>query len=128
MPTEATTAPRKADDIRRLVGEFLATCDPATVPPAEFLRARFDAGLAWVHFPAGLGGLGAPRALQTVADAEFAAAGAPTNHPERIRIGLAMAAPTNPAFRTGAHRTPRPPPPSTRPQSSRHLCRKPPPR
>ncbi|MEU3699898.1 hypothetical protein AB0E75_30555, partial [Streptomyces griseoviridis] len=27
----------------------------------DFLRARFDAGLAWVHFPEGLGGLGAPR-------------------------------------------------------------------
>jgi alkylation response protein AidB-like acyl-CoA dehydrogenase len=105
MPTEATTAPRTADDIRRLVGEFLATCDPATVPPAEFLRARFDAGLAWVHFPAGLGGLGAPRALQTVADAEFAAAGAPTNHPERIGIGLGMAAPTILAFGTDEQRT-----------------------
>src|SRR5260370_6797242 len=105
MPTEAAPAPRTAGDIRRLGGEFLATCDPATVPPAEFLRARFDAGLAWVHFPAGLGGLGAPRALQTVADAEFAAAAAPTNHPERIGIGLGMAAPTILAFGTDEQRT-----------------------
>ncbi len=35
----------------------------------EFLRARFDAGLAWVHFPVGLGGLDAPRELQAVVDA-----------------------------------------------------------
>jgi len=70
------------------------------VPRAEFLRARFDAGLAWVHYPPGLGGLGAPRALQSVADAEFAAAGAPDNHPERIGIGLGMAAPTILAFGT----------------------------
>ncbi|MBY8879838.1 acyl-CoA dehydrogenase family protein [Actinacidiphila acidipaludis] len=62
--------------------------------PLDFLRARFDAGLAWVHFPEGLGGLGAPRALQAVVDAELAAAGAPDNDPRRIGIGLGMAAPT----------------------------------
>ena len=60
----------------------------------DFLHARFDAGLAWVHYPAGLGGLGAPRALQAIADAEFAAAGAPDNDPGSNAIGLGMAAPT----------------------------------
>src|SRR2546423_4157207 len=60
----------------------------------EFLRARFDAGLAWISFPEGLGGLGAPRALQQVVDDAFAAAGAPDNEPLRIGIGLGMAAPT----------------------------------
>jgi len=59
-----------------------------------FLRARYDAGLAWVSFPAGLGGLGAPRSSQPVVDGEFAAAGAPDNNPLRIGIGLGMAAPT----------------------------------
>ena len=87
-----------ADEIRRRVREFLAAHDPATVPRGDFLRARFDAGLAWVHYPPGLGGMGAPRALQAVADAEFAAAGAPANHPELIGIGLGMAAPTILAF------------------------------
>ena len=33
-----------------------------------FLGAQFDAGLAWIHFPAGLGGLGAEPALQQVVD------------------------------------------------------------
>ncbi len=60
----------------------------------EFLRARFDAGLAWVHYPIGLGGLDAPRARQAEVDAAFAAAGAPDNTPRRIGIGLGMAAPT----------------------------------
>src|SRR5256714_4990732 len=60
----------------------------------EFLRARFDAGLAWISFPEGLGGLGAPRMLQPVVDAAFAEAGAPDNDPLRIGIGLGMAAPT----------------------------------
>ncbi len=79
---------------------FLASHDPAAMDRLDFLRARFDAGLAWVHYPAGLGGQSLSRALQRVVDAEFAAAGAPTNHPERIGIGLGMAAPTILAFGT----------------------------
>jgi alkylation response protein AidB-like acyl-CoA dehydrogenase len=83
-----------ADDLRRRVREFLAVHDPAAMDRLAFLRARFDAGLAWVSYPVGLGGLGAPRALQPVVDAELAAAGAPDNDPLRIGIGLGMAAPT----------------------------------
>ncbi|GLX07567.1 MULTISPECIES: acyl-CoA dehydrogenase family protein [unclassified Microbispora] len=77
---------------------FLAEHDPAAMDRLEFLRARFDAGLAWVHFPEGLGGLGAPRDLQAVADRELR--GTPDNQPGRIGIGLGMAAPTILAFGT----------------------------
>ena len=80
--------------LKAQVAEFLATHEPKRSDPLEFLRARFDAGLAWVHYPAGLGGQGLPRSLQSVVDREFLAAGAPTNHPERNGIGLGMAAPT----------------------------------
>jgi len=83
-----------ADALRSQVAEFLAAHDPGSTERLEFLRARFDAGLAWVHYPAGLGGQGLPRSLQVVVDREFAASGAPTNHPERNGIGLGMAAPT----------------------------------
>src|SRR2546423_3064131 len=83
-----------ADDLRTRVAELLAANDPATMEPLEFLRARFDAGLAWVHFPVGLGGLGAPRPLQSVVDSELTAAGAPDNDPRRVGIRLGMAAPT----------------------------------
>jgi alkylation response protein AidB-like acyl-CoA dehydrogenase len=76
------------------VADFLAAHDPATTEPLEFLKARFDAGLAWVSYPEGLGGQGMPQALQADVDAGFAAAGAPSNHPERNGIGLGMAAPT----------------------------------
>ena len=76
------------------VKEFVAAHDPAGMDRLEFLRARFDAGLAWIHYPAGLGGLGAPRTLQSLVDAEFAKAGAPDNNPMLIGIGLGMAAPT----------------------------------
>jgi alkylation response protein AidB-like acyl-CoA dehydrogenase len=89
-----------ADDLRGQVREFLAAHDPASTPRRDFLRARFDAGLAWVHYPAGLGGQGLPRALQPGVDAEFTAAGAPGNNPERIGIGLGMAAPTILAYGT----------------------------
>jgi alkylation response protein AidB-like acyl-CoA dehydrogenase len=60
----------------------------------EFLDARFDAGLAWVHFPEGLGGLGLPRSMQSIVEDELTAAQAPDNRPDRIGIGLGMAAPT----------------------------------
>ena len=83
-----------ADELRQRVRQFLATHDPATTQRLTFLRARFDAGLAWISFPEGLGGLDAPRALQSIVDGEFAAAGAPDNDPLRIAIGLGMAAPT----------------------------------
>ncbi len=83
-----------ADDLRGQVRDFLAGHDPAAMDRLGFLRARFDAGLAWVHYPAGLGGQGLSRDLQPAVDAEFAAAGAPTNRPERNGIGLGMAAPT----------------------------------
>jgi alkylation response protein AidB-like acyl-CoA dehydrogenase len=89
-----------ADELRGQVREFLAAHDPASTPRLDFLRARFDAGLAWVHYPAGLGGQGLPRALQPAVDAEFTAAGAPGNNPERIGIGLGMAAPTILAYGT----------------------------
>jgi alkylation response protein AidB-like acyl-CoA dehydrogenase len=82
------------ETLRERVRAFLAEHDPAEMPKQDFLNARFDAGLAWVHYPEGLGGLGVSRTLQAVVDAEFAAAGAPANDPERNGIGLGMAAPT----------------------------------
>jgi alkylation response protein AidB-like acyl-CoA dehydrogenase len=87
-------------EVRARVRDLLAAHDPASTPPIDFLRARYDAGLAWVHYPIGLGGLGAPRALQAAVDAELAAAGAPSNDPRKIGIGLGMAAPTILAFGT----------------------------
>ncbi len=83
-----------ADGLRAQVAAFLAEHDPAGSDELEFLRARFDAGPAWVHYPAGLGGQQVARSLQNVVDRAFAAAGAPSNHPERNGIGLGMAAPT----------------------------------
>ncbi|MDA3648796.1 acyl-CoA dehydrogenase family protein [Saccharopolyspora indica] len=93
-----------ATEIRGRVAEFLAAHDPQRTDRVEFLRARFDAGLAWVHFPAGLGGLGAARELQAVVDTAFAEAGAPDNQPQLNVIGLGMAGPTILRFGTDEQR------------------------
>ncbi len=87
-------------DLEKRVAALLDEHDPATTEPLEFLRAQFDAGLAWVWFPEGLGGLDLPREQQTVVDTALARAGAPSNGPERNGIGLGMAAPTILSFGT----------------------------
>ena len=91
-------------DLRSRVEGLLTATHPATTERLDFLRARFDAGLAWVHFPEGLGGLGMPRAFQPYVDQLLEAAGAPDNDPRRNGIGLGMAAPTILAFGTDAQK------------------------
>ena len=88
------------EELRERVRAFLAEHDPRELPKQDFLNARFDAGLAWVHYPEGLGGLGLSRSLQQIVDAEFAAVGSPGHDAERNAIGLGMAAPTILAYGT----------------------------
>ncbi|MFF4196483.1 acyl-CoA dehydrogenase family protein [Nonomuraea sp. NPDC001831] len=83
--------------IKERVRAFLGEHDPEG-DRLEFLRARFDAGLAWVWFPEGLGGLGAARELQQVVEHELA--GTPQINSGVQGIGLGMAAPTILAFGT----------------------------
>lgn len=87
-------------DVRREVTQLLRRFDLKTVDPVEFLGARFDAGLAWVHFPVGLGGLARPRDEQVMVEQMLADAGAPALDRGRSGIGLDMAAPTILAFGT----------------------------
>ncbi|HJY97403.1 MAG TPA: acyl-CoA dehydrogenase family protein, partial [Streptosporangiaceae bacterium] len=88
------------EELREQTRAFLAEHDPHEMPRQDFLNARFDAGLAWVHYPEGLGGLGLSRSLQQIVDAEFAAAGSPGHDAEHNAIGLGMAAPTILAYGT----------------------------
>ncbi len=82
-----------ADRVAELAQQVVAEHDPKQVPVPDFLGACFDAGLSWVHFPEGLGGLGAPRGLQAVADRILQGAGGPV--PLGLNpMGYGMAAPT----------------------------------
>ncbi|QBI53128.1 acyl-CoA dehydrogenase family protein [Streptomonospora litoralis] len=104
MTTAPAGASLDAPALRQRVADFVAEHDPATTDQREFLAARFDAGLAWVHFPEGEGGLGAPRALQSVVDEEFERLGYTPVGREGLVIGLGMAAPTILAFGTSEQR------------------------
>src|SRR6201997_5422073 len=87
-------------DLDARVRQLLTTHDPAHTDSLEFLGARFDAGLAWVQFPEGHGGLGLPQSFQEQVNAALAAAGAPEPAVAKNGIGFGMAAPTIAAFGT----------------------------
>jgi alkylation response protein AidB-like acyl-CoA dehydrogenase len=78
-----------ADRIERL----LADAPPKATEPEAFWAARFDAGLAWVHYPEGCGGVGADPEQQALVEERLAEAGAPSNFPVNP-MGLGMVGPT----------------------------------
>jgi hypothetical protein len=57
-----------ADQVQRAIEDLLAGHDPQATDTRTFLEARFDAGLAWIHYPPGAGGLGLDARLQRMAD------------------------------------------------------------
>src|SRR5258705_6200004 len=82
-----------AERVAELARGVVADHDPKKVPAQEYLGACYDAGLAWVHFPEGLRGLGVSRGLQAVADGILQGAGGPL--PLGLNpMGYGMAAPT----------------------------------
>ena len=88
------------DDVGRALDELLRRYpEPATAPRTEFLRARYDLGLAWVHFEPGFGGLGAPASRQLVVDERLAALAAPEPGSGDY-VGLHQAAASIDAFGT----------------------------
>lgn len=66
--------------------------DHAAASSRDFLAAQFDAGLAWVHFPVGAGGLDVDPALQAIVDEVMAAAGRNESW-QRNPMGIGMIAP-----------------------------------
>jgi alkylation response protein AidB-like acyl-CoA dehydrogenase len=91
--TDAVTARNDEELVSHRLDELLANFPPATVGEREFLGAQFDAGLAFVHFPEGHGGLGLPRRLQGLVVERLKQAGAPFAM-MRNPIGYGMVAPT----------------------------------
>lgn len=75
------------------INALLDKFDMQTTEPAELWKAQYDLGLAWIHFPVGLGGLSlSPVLLDYVADSLYKS-GVPSNF-TRNPIGIGMAAPT----------------------------------
>ena len=76
-----TTAPpahtADAAYVEEAARRVVADRPPASTPLPELMGAWYDAGLTWVHFPVGLGGLDAPRALQPMANRIMREAGGP---------------------------------------------------
>jgi alkylation response protein AidB-like acyl-CoA dehydrogenase len=94
--TVATSVSQQSADEEQVgakVEQLLASHDPSTTPKADFLGHQFDAGLAWVHFPVGYGGLGLSPKLQKIVAERLLAAKAPSGS-ARNPIGYGMAAPT----------------------------------
>lgn len=79
--------------VLELANELLAEYPPSKTSAVEFLGAQFDKGLAWVHFPVGMGGLGISPKFQKVVNECVYAAGAP-NPMYRNPIGHGMCGPT----------------------------------
>jgi alkylation response protein AidB-like acyl-CoA dehydrogenase len=81
-------------DVQRRVDDLVGANPPGRTDRQSFLEAQFDAGLAWVAFPEGCGGLGLTPKLQRVVETALDQAGAPAPDVARNIIGHGMAAPT----------------------------------
>jgi alkylation response protein AidB-like acyl-CoA dehydrogenase len=94
MASTADAGDRPADArVDELLDGLLADFPPGKVDDRTFLGAQFDRGLAWVHFPEGLGGSALNPGLQQRVTDRLQAAGAPFPSPVNL-IGLGMIAPT----------------------------------
>ena len=85
------SAPSITDTTRldEALDALLAEFDPKKVDNITFRGARFDAGLAWVHFPTGHGGLDMRPDLNRHVEERLRAAGAAAQDPATFFIALA---------------------------------------
>ncbi len=79
--------------VQERIDQLLAEHDPRSADPVAFRGAQYDAGLAWVHFPEGRGGLGIAPNHQRTVDAALRDAGARSADASHF-FGLTMAGPT----------------------------------
>ncbi|BCB89834.1 acyl-CoA dehydrogenase family protein [Phytohabitans suffuscus] len=66
-----------AEEVAALARDVVRSHPPREVPVPQLMGAWYDAGLTWLHFPIGLGGLDAPRTLQQAANRVLREAGGP---------------------------------------------------
>ena len=79
--------------VTEAVERLLADCHPKESDKVTFRGAVYDAGLAWIHFPEGWGGMGLAPTHQRIADKALREAGAPGPDATQF-FGLALAGPT----------------------------------
>ena len=92
MSTEAAISP---EELRERTRALVAEVNPDEANRVTFRGAQFDHGLAWVHFPEGLGGLGLPPRMQAVVIDELRKRAQTVYHDMAINlIGIGMGAPT----------------------------------
>jgi alkylation response protein AidB-like acyl-CoA dehydrogenase len=83
----------RMSDLDSRIDELLDRFPTVSTPRHDFLGAQFDAGLAYVQFPVGYGGLGIDRSFQNEVDRRLREAGAP-NAFDINPIGFGMGGPT----------------------------------
>ncbi|MCU1344154.1 MAG: putative acyl-CoA dehydrogenase [Acidimicrobiia bacterium] len=87
-------------DVRQRVDQLLL--EHANDDEKTFLGAQFDAGLAWIHWPEGIGGLGLEPGLQRVVDERLEAEN--RKYPWlRNPMGIGMVGPSIAAHGTSEH-------------------------
>jgi alkylation response protein AidB-like acyl-CoA dehydrogenase len=79
----------EAQVVSDAIDAFLAAHDPTIEENLNFRGARYDAGLAWVHFPKGYGGLDARPELNKMIDRRLREAGAQPTDPTTFFMALA---------------------------------------
>jgi alkylation response protein AidB-like acyl-CoA dehydrogenase len=84
-----TTTQTPLEQVEAALDAFLSANDPTTMSDIEFRGARYDAGLAWVHFPVGFGGLGLRPELNKVVEKRVREAGAAPTDPSTFFMALA---------------------------------------
>jgi alkylation response protein AidB-like acyl-CoA dehydrogenase len=90
--------------VEQRLAQLLADHPPATTDERTFWGAQFDAGLAWVQFPDGLGGSGVSPRFQAVVDQAIVEAGGTTRNRIDNVLGVGMGAGTIMAHGTDEHR------------------------
>ena len=95
---------QQAEIVNRAIDELLKSYPPESTEPRAFWGAQFDAGLAWVDFAEGNGGLGVSPSHREVVSRRLNEAGAPTWNTTANILGIGMGAGVLAAHGTEAQR------------------------
>lgn len=93
MTTTLRTPEAEVEIVQQRLDELVARHHGRSCSRADYLGAQFDAGLAWVHFPEGHGGLGLSPRLQQTINERLASEGFESPYVMNP-MGIGMAGPT----------------------------------